>query len=605
MSGPFSSLFKRSLDWTSGRLKGLKLGNRLLVEPRDGCTNQKAAQGQRGYNSTTLPGKGSRMASAGAQPQGVIEARSKFFFTDSGARTFVLCLFLVIPTLAVYYPVHTHPFFGSDDALYVVNTDALHHGVNWKTIYWSFRTLYMVNWIPLTWLSHALYYSLFGLNPAGHHMVNVLLHAFNAVLLFLVLKHATGYAGRSFMVAALFALHPMNVEPVVWVAELKTMLSMVFFLLALGAYGWYARVPRVSRYLLVALLFGIGLMAKPQIITLPFVLLLWDYWPLRRMVLPGETRPCSTATFIYPVQSISWLIKEKIPLLFLCGMDALLTMKIQSGWKFKPPLPSRLANAAFSYWLYVRKFFWPSDMAPFYPHLGGLLSAWQLWSAILFLAAITVLVVKERRHRYLPVGWFWFLGTLIPNIGLMQVGLQGMADRYAYVSYLGLFIMVCWGVSDWKEQRRVSVAWVASASAVVVLVLTVVTFRQIGYWQDDFTLWEHGAKVIRHNWVAEDNLGAILMNQGKRDEAIAHFLRAAAINPTDSLSNIQIAVDEQKRGNLRETIACYQRALHDGSLAPEDRVKVWINLAVAYRDLGDTGNARQAYDHAMQLRAEQ
>lgn len=224
------------------------------------------------------------MASTHAQPKATIASFKSFFFTDSSRRMLLLCLFLAVLTVSVYYPVHTHPFFGLDDAMYVVDTEQLHHGSSWQTIWWSFGVLNMGNWIPLTWMAHALDYQLFGLNPAGHHMVNVLLHALNAALLFWLLKRATGYAGRSFMVAALFAIHPMNVEPVVWVSELKTILSMTFFLLALAAYGWYARAPQKDgRYALVALLFGMGLTAKPQIITLPFVLLLWDYWPLQRM----------------------------------------------------------------------------------------------------------------------------------------------------------------------------------------------------------------------------------------------------------------------------------------------------------------------------------
>ncbi len=409
----------------------------------------------------------SRMASTEVQPKAAIASRKAFFFTDSSGRTLLLCFFLMVSTVSVYYPVHTHPFCGLDDYIYVVDNEHLHHGLNWETTWWSFRVLSMGNWIPLTWLAHAMDYRLFGLNPAGHHMVNVLLHAVNAALLFWVLKRATRYTGRSFMVAALFAIHPMNVEAVVWVAELKTMLSMMFFLLALAAYGWYARAPRVGRYAVVALLFGMGLTAKPQIITLPCVLLLWDYWPLQRM-FPGSSSsaPLSGA---YPPRSFSQLVKEKVPLAVLCAMDALLTMKTQSGWKFKPPLPARLENATFSYWLYVKKAFWPSGMAPECPHLARFLTAWQVAGAAIFLLAVTALVLKARRHRYLPVGWFWFLGTLVPTIGIMQVGLQGMADRYAYESFLGLFIMVCWGVSDWAEQRRVSAAWLASASAVVVL----------------------------------------------------------------------------------------------------------------------------------------
>ncbi len=542
------------------------------------------------------------MAATSAQSKTAIVPAKSFFVTESRWRSLLLCLFLVVSTVLVYYRVHTHPFFGPDDALYVVDTEALHHGLNWETIVWSFRVLYMGNWIPLTWMAHAVDYRLFGLNPAGHHMVNVLLHGLNATLLFWVLKRATGYTGRSFMVAALFAIHPMNVEPVAWVAELKTMLSMTFFLLALAAYGWYARAPRNDgRYAVVALLFGVGLTAKPQIITLPFVLLLWDYWPLQRMF--HDSSSSAPPSGAYPPHSFSQLVKEKVPLLALCLMDALLTMKTQSGWKFKPPLPARLENATFSYWLYVKKAFWPTAMAPEYPHLARFLTAWEVAGAALLLLAITALVLHGRRYRYLPVGWFWFLGTLVPTIGLMQVGLQGMADRYAYESFLGLFIMVCWGVSDGAERRHISVAWLASASAVVVLALTVVTCRQIGYWQDDLTLWKHAALVAKHGWVAEDQVGLILVGRGKNDEAMEHFFRAAAANPTDSTSNIEIALYEQKRGNFREEIGRYQHALEDYNfnLPPENRVKVLVNMAIAYGELGDDMNAQLCLRQAREL----
>ena len=296
-------------------------------------------------------------------------------------------------------------------------------------------------------------------------------------------------------------------------------------------------------------------------------------------------------------------MKEKVPLLALCVMDALLTMKTQSGWKFKPPLPARLANATFSYWLYVKKAFWPTGMSPEYPHLARFLTAWEVVDAALLLLAVTMLVLKARRYRYLPVGWFWFLGTLVPTIGLMQVGIQGMADRYTYESFLGLFIMVCWGVSDWAERRHVSAAWLASASAVVVLSLTLVTVRQIGYWRDDLTLWKHAALVAKHGWVAEDSVGLILMGEGKNDEALKHFLRAVAANPTDSTSNIEIALYEQKRGNFREEIARYQHALedYDFNMPPGKRVKVLVNMAIAYGKLGDDANAELCLRQAQEL----
>lgn len=256
------------------------------------------------------------MASVDLKPPLGLPSSKNFFLADSRARTFLLGTLLVVITVALYAPVHSHPFFNLDDYLDVVNNVHIHHGLDWETIKWSFTKVSMANWIPLSWISHAIDYRMFGRNPAGHHDMNVLFHALNVVLLFWVLKRATGYMGRSFMVAALFAVHPMNVEAVAWIAERKTLLSMVFFLLALGAYRWYARGPTDRRYTVIALLFALALLAKPQVITLPFVLLLWDYWPLQRMFpkAPSSSAPPGTSTF--PPQTVSQLIKEKIPLLF-------------------------------------------------------------------------------------------------------------------------------------------------------------------------------------------------------------------------------------------------------------------------------------------------
>ena len=473
----------------------------------------------------------------------------------------------MIPTVAIYYPVHTHAFSRLDDYMYVVDNAHVHDGLTWKTVVWAFTALNMANWIPLSWLSHALDYQLFGLDPAGHHLVNVAFHALDVVLLFWVLKRATGYTARSFMVAALFALHPMNVEPVVWVAERKTMLSMVFFLLALDAYRWYAREPRSARFRWITVLFALGLMAKPQVITLPFVLLLWDYWPLQRM-FPANRSTSSALPEAFPAKSFSWLIKEKVPLLFLCGMDALITIATQGTARaqYQPPFTLRLKNAIFSYWLYIEKAVWPSGMAPEYPQLGKFLTAWQVLAVAIFLLLVTVLVIRARRHRYLPVGWFWFLGTLVPMIGVIQPSQQGMADRFTYQAYLGLFIMVCWGVADWAKQRRVSPVWLASASAGVLLALSTVTYRQIGYWRDEITIWSHASQAVKHHWLAEQNLGAELSREGKMDQARAHFLAAIAIKPDDTKAIIGAAYCEQKLGNPRDAITQYKQALRDYNL---------------------------------------
>ncbi|HZM10837.1 MAG TPA: hypothetical protein VFC15_11560, partial [Candidatus Limnocylindrales bacterium] len=341
-------------------------------------------------------------------------------FAQPAKRIFILGLLLVVATAVLYYPATHHPFVNYDDDAYVTENVHVQAGLNWDTVEWAFTSYDQANWHPVTWLSHALDCQLFQLEPAGHHGTNVLLHALNAALLFWILVQATGSAGRSFMVAALFALHPINVESVVWVAERKNLLSMLFFLLALGVYRWYAREPRPGRYAVVALLFALGLMAKPQVITLPFVLLLWDYWPLRRMFADGEFAATGSAT-VFPARSFSRLVLEKLPLVALSAVSAAITIKAQRvGGGINPELSlsARLANAIVSYARYVGKAVWPTHLAPMYPHPGNSLAKWEVFTALLFLLVVTALVTAGRRHRYLPVGWLWFLGTLIPMIGL-------------------------------------------------------------------------------------------------------------------------------------------------------------------------------------------
>jgi hypothetical protein len=523
-------------------------------------------------------------------------------------RPFFLSLLLVFATLALYYPVQGYPFINYDDGTFVTDNVQVQGGINWDTVTWAFTTFYLGTWNPLTWLSHALDCQLFQLNPAGHHDVNLLLHVVNVVLLFWVLLHATGYAGRSFMVAALFALHPINVESVAWIAERKNTLSFLFFLLALGAYRWYVREPQVRRYVVVALLYALGLLAKSQVITFPFVLLLWDYWPLQRMFAAVDESDSGTATtIVLPPKRFSWLILEKVPLFVLSAGSAFMTMKAQrlGGDKVWYPLSIRLENAVFSYAQYLRDAFWPSRLAVFYPHPGSSLSTWEVGAALLFLLAVTALVIDRWRQRYLAMGWLWFLGTMVPMIGLEGVGyqgMQGMADRYAYLPFIGLFIMICWGVSDWAEQWRVATPWLAGLGFVVLLVLATLTHRQVGYWSDSASLWSHALQVTNRNWLAENNLGKILMSRGRVEEGISHFTRATEIYPDDPVSNMNIGIYEQGRGNLQEAIERYKRALsssRDLSLT----LAALKNMGRAYQDLGDTAQAQECFAAAERMQS--
>ncbi len=519
-----------------------------------------------------------------------------------------LSLLLLVATLGLYYPVVHHPFANLDDRGYVYGNPHVQDGLTWATVKWAFTSYGPVtpevpDWHPLTWLSHALDCQIFDVDPAGHHAVNVLWHSLDAVALFWMLLLATGYLGRSFMVAALFALHPINVESVAWVAERKTLLATFFFLLALGAYRWYARRPGTLRYGVVAVLFALGLMSKPQIITLPFVLLLWDYWPLRRMFAASKPSTAVNAMPAFPPRSFFWLIEEKIPLFLLCAASAWITMREH---RFGPQQQSgysiwiRLDNALVAYVRYIGKAFWPSHLAVLYLHPANTLRFRQVAVAALLLLAITALVIAGRRFRYLPVGWFWFLGTLVPTIGLVQIGWHAMADRYAYQSFIGLFILVCWGVGDWVRQRHLPKALLPAISVAVLLMLATITHRQIGYWSDDLTLWSHVLQVSKGNWVAESMVGSILQKQGDHEDAMRHYRAALAIYPLDWRSNYAIAVDEQNRGNLPEAIRRYKLAVVNME-SPLQQSEAYQSMAVAYRDLGDLTEAMDCRRKAAQL----
>ena len=524
------------------------------------------------------------------------------------SRFWILALALVIATIAIYYPVSHHPFVNYDDDAYVTENAHVQLGLHWQTVKWAFTTFEFVNWHPLTWISHALDYQMFGKEAGGHHGTSVVLHALNTLLLFWVLLRATGSPGSSLMVAALFALHPINVESVAWISERKNLLSALFFLLALGAYNWYAREPRLTRYLTVAALFALGLMAKPQIITFPCVLLLWDYWPLRRM-FAEHADSSSEGLARIPTQSFSWLILEKLPLFAICIGSAVMTVLAErtggtlSGMYFHP-FSVRLANAILSYARYLADAFWPSGLALYYPYPGAdSLALWKITAALVFLVAVTVLVIVNRHRRYLLVGWLWFLGMLVPVIGLKQVGIQAMADRYAYLSFIGLFIMVCWTVADWARQRHISSAAVAAVSVAVVVSLAVTTRRQISYWDDNVKLWSHAVAVTRNNYVAEDHLGGALIADGQFDAAMPHFYQAVAINPADPDSNLNIGAYEQQQRNFPQAIATYNKVItatqDSAALNAVLRAKAFDNIGYAYRELGDLPHAREGFEAAV------
>ncbi|MGA9526760.1 MAG: tetratricopeptide repeat protein [Terriglobales bacterium] len=567
-----------------------------------------------------------RKARATAAP-GKISLPSPRIISHQSKSTFVLSFVLAAATVALYSPVAGYMFVALDDHDYITGNAHIHSGLAWSTIRWAFTTFAAANWHPLTWISHAVDYQLFALNPAGHHLDSVLLHALNAVALFLLLNWVTRRSGPSLLVAALFAIHPLNVESVAWVSERKNVLSTLFFLLAIAAYVKYARQPDWRRYLLVAGLFAAGLMAKPMVITLPFVLLLLDYWPLERM----GAHESALADTVQGVE-FSRLVAEKIPLMALSAGSAWITMKAQrSGMAVRSLhqfLPSmRIENAVVSYGLYLWKMLWPARLGALYPHPAGALAAWQLILSTLVLISITVLVFLFRRKRYLPVGWFWFLGMLVPVIGLVQVGDAAMADRYAYVPLIGIFIIISFGLADVAGAKKIGMTWRVVPALCVLVAYSFVTHLQMSYWESDYDLWAHMLALDDNNPIAHDSIATSLLDpdtamtandfygldteEKRMDVARGHYERALAIrrklaqqNPaiylpdmTSTLNNL--ANLDRRENRLDEARQLYEQALQiHRQLAQQNLEPYPPELALALNNLGFLERAEKRTDEA-------
>jgi hypothetical protein len=534
---------------------------------------------------------------------------------------FFSCLLLIIGTSAVYSSVVHDPFIDFDDQYYVVNNAVIHGGLSWKVFIWSFNAGYAQNWHPLTWLSHALDCQLYGLRSSGHHLTNLVLHVLNVVILFLLLLRVTDSIGRSFLVAALFALHPLNVETVAWVAERKSDLSTFFFLLALGTYGWYARSPNLKRYLAVALLFILGLASKPMVITLPFVLLLLDFWPLQRIKgWPGlvvvnrkvrknmPLRPESRASqpeSPFAQATLAQLVLEKLPLLALCAGSAALTIVAQRAVAIRSlegfPLGVRLENAIFSYAMYIWKAFWPTQLAVYYPHPGNTLAVWRVAVAALFLGGVTFLVWRQRfTRRYFVTGWLWYLGTLVPVIGFVQVGDQARADRYAYIPLIGIFVMVVWSAADWADSEKIGIPWRMATATIILAVLSLLTLRQVGYWHSEYDLWSHDLEVAPDSPLAISNLGDALNKMGRTQEALPLLEKSVQLLPADAVRHGNLAVDLVQCDRLQDSIPEYETAI---SLASEPAMQAhfYDSLAAVYDALEDYPKVRESYEQALKV----
>jgi len=518
---------------------------------------------------------------------------------SASPKTLLLCALLAVFTLILYSPVRGFSFVNYDDDSYITENPHVQAGLTGETFLWAATSTEHDNWHPVTWLSHALDCDLFGLHPGAMHLTNLLLHACNVVLIFLLLRWATRCTGRSFLVAALFAAHPMNVESVVWISERKNVLSTFFLLLTIGAYGWYALKPDFRRYAAVAGLFVLALLSKPMAVTLPCALLLLDYWPLRRMA--GWSEPQGDGRI--PQVSLVRLALEKLPLLALSAGDSWLTVIAQrKGGAIHLFLPFgvRLENAIYAYAMYGWNTFWPARLAVFYPHPGRSLTVLQTVMAAVFLVAVSLFVWREQARPYLTVGWLWYLGTLVPVIGLVQVGDQAMADRYAYVPLLGIFLMVVWGFADIADSKGILPRPRVAISAVVIVILMVLSWRQIGYWRSNEALWTHTVAATKNNVYAEINLGATLLQAGHPDRALPHFENAARINPHDPGTHLNMGATYASFGRNQEAIQQYEMAI---PMITDRHIvaQAYQALGALYARLGDYPAARQNYGQALEF----
>ncbi len=499
--------------------------------------------------------------------------------SSSRTLSIVVCLLLALATLAIYAQTAAHGYVAYDDDQYVYQNPWVKAGLTASNIAWAFTTFFYANWHPLTWISYMLDFSLFGGNPGLQHLVNVAFHLASAFLLFFALARMTRQPWRCALVAAIFAVHPLHVESVAWISERKDVLSTFFEMLALLLYIRYTRRPGVRSYLSAAAAFGLSLLAKPMAVTFPFVLLLLDYWPLGRIEWPLKAAP------------IRRLFVEKTPLLAMAAVVSVLTFMAQRGFGAmvsltRFPLPVRIANAAIACVAYMGKTLWPVDLAVLYPARPPAPVAGS--TAVLILVALTVVAWRWVKQRpYFAVGWLWYLGMLVPVIGLAQVGVQAMADRYTYVPMVGLSIALIWTVADFVENRA---ALRTAAAAMAVLALAAFTgaaYRQASYWKNSRTLFEHTLAVTRDNYIIENNLGVVIANEGNSAEAVALYRAALTTAPDYAAALANLGHEQLKSGQLAEAYANITKAL---DFSP--------NLASAQADLGLLLAARGDFEEA-------
>jgi protein O-mannosyl-transferase len=518
-------------------------------------------------------------------------SRSRSFFPMAA-----ICLALLLVNIGIYEPVRAHDFVNWDDDLYVTANSNVLKGWSWNGLLWAFTTQQAANWHPVTWLSHMTDVKIFGPAPGPHHLVSVALHIVNSILLFVILFEMTGAVGPSAFVAGLFAAHPLHVESVAWISERKDVLSTLFWMLTLWAYTAFVRERRTIRYVALIAFFALGLMTKPMLVTLPFVLLLLDIWPLRRVRLERG-------------QAQVWLqlFHEKVPLFVLALASSIVTIIVQresgavAGLEIIP-ISLRVNNATLSYVSYIFKMLWPAGLSTFYPYLLSF-PVWWAFAAIVGLAGITVMVLYQAPQRpYLLVGWLWYLGTLLPVIGLIQVGGQRMADRYTYIPLIGLFMIVAWGIPDLLRITSLRMTTpvtsvVTVAAACVVLVCAMTARAQVRYWKTGETLWKHALTVNNNDARAHNNLGLALAAQGKRVEAITHYREAIRIDPESAEYHFDLGNALREQGRLSDAVTAYTAAVRINPNEPSFH----IGLGAALTQQRRTSEAIAQFSEALRL----
>jgi Flp pilus assembly protein TadD len=547
------------------------------------------------------------------------------------SRDTIICVFLVTSILIVYWQALDFPFSNLDDPLYVSENIQVQSGLTLDRILWALTTSHAGFWIPLTWLSYMVDYEIFGPLPGGYHLTNILLHILNTLLLFIVLKKMTGRFWRSSLVAALFALHPLHVESVVWITERKDVLSTFFWLLTIWAYVRYVERPVISRYLPIPLFLILGLMAKPMLVTLPFVLLLLDYWPLGRCRFTAAAAPpgATPATLPFPK-----MVREKIPL-FVIIIAASIALFLIQKTAMSPfdthPLGFRIQNALVSYIKYISQAIWPSHLGFLYPFPKAF-PAWQVAGSAILLISITLSAIAAAKKRpYFIIGWFWYLGTLVPVIGLVQVGHQAMADRFTYIPLIGLYIVFVWTITAVIPLKRRRLVLILIA-LILLPALTITSRIQAGYWADNETILKHTRDITgdnhflqlllggirirqgRHseavdlltasirqrpdNWEAQYDLALALSNQGKHDEALPHYVRSLAIKPDNPEALNNLGLTMTALGRTDEAVIYYSQALQ---IEPE-HVEALNNLGLALIKSGRTTEAIRHFSRALELK---